>query len=1304
MNIKKLLVGLFLVLLFAGTVRAEFVWGGGESYWNNGSAWVGGRAPSRSSGENVTISAGVCSYDASSAGGDLEMSASSTLTIDGTGTWTQSNGGSWGTLKGRLVVAGSGTFDTGAMGFFRSYKTVTVRENGTILFKCKAGVESGDAHLYLEGGTIVCSVDWNKGSRDLIPSTISGGTFTFDKSDAEFLVLPASEFLGGTIEKVGNFNVAGSMTLAGTAIDTSFVTMAAATGSIKLRSGSIAVDCTATDNGIKASGGYLDFPANSSAKVIVKNLGTASAYETYGATGKVRINGKTLSAEEWTSSIKETATESGVELTCTLAASGMVFSDPGCGVAGRDTSAGTATIVAHIDSCDEAGTELFLVYGETDAGTTTLEAWEHSVSLGLITELGDHKGTVPLPADNAGRIYYRAAMKDAAGKLVWANPAPYTVIRDGTVLQWMGGDGVWGNTDQWSTSAAPVGGSTILIEHGTVDYAVATDLNYWGTMTIRDGGTFNYSSGNWTAFRSGAIYVEDGGKLLFPNVGLVRMYDNMRVRISEGGLVSLKGTTGNGGSPSYYEIEGGALEATADWVPYTAATKAAQSIIKLASGRVSVAGKYSAMEADQYNGGALTVGGVYEMAEDHTVNGATVTVAKGLSITTEKKVMTVSKGRLVLPNAGTAADHGIARKDATNFIDLKTEFGGVLALGGIDAGLEGDDLVSVVHATWFAGADPLVKVDAVKVSDLTTFKRAVQVTRAEDGLVEVTRKELADPPAFGEITHERSDATSMTFSAKVSAAGGGATHLYLVWGATVGGLMPQEWEHAEDLGVVTAGETYAMTIPLAATEFFRWDFILLNDDACLHGHAQPPFAIGSACAAWIGGTSQDGTVSENWADGALPTDGCRVLVLDGVAQSGLAYSLENVRTLGSWYQNADIEVVIDATPENFLTVAGDFEVQAGKLRPAGASASLTKGLCLDIAGDFTLGETGVLDATSCVDRQTGIGFLPWRASSYAGEGGRLVATEFDAEGHSATYGKILDPMVTGSGSREATAGGLIVLKVGGAAVVDGTIVSNGNGWKNCHGASSGGTINLTAKTLTGGGTIQARSGFDTGDGNNDAGCGSGGRIRLKLTQAGADFTGFTGTVMADSVLGNKDNKEADGKVWVDRTVIGGAGTIVYQLATDGNNAGRVVVQNKDWTVLGNYPFANCGGYRQFGATHIPARSNGDDDLSATDWVLDGQWTYAKLTREKVKLGSLTLKNGAILKLNGKSLKLKSLWIGDKKVSGSITAKTHPGLFKTVTGTAADDLTRTPAAGGYFEDLADAPGEVIVGGGLTVIVK
>ena len=158
MNIKKLLVGLFLVLLFAGTVRAEFVWGGGESYWNNGSAWVGGRAPSRSSGENVTISAGVCSYDASSVGGDLEMSASSTLTIDGTGTWTQSNGGSWGTLKGRLVVAGSGTFDTGAMAFFRSYKTVTVRENGTILFKCKAGVESGDAHLYLEGGTIVCSV------------------------------------------------------------------------------------------------------------------------------------------------------------------------------------------------------------------------------------------------------------------------------------------------------------------------------------------------------------------------------------------------------------------------------------------------------------------------------------------------------------------------------------------------------------------------------------------------------------------------------------------------------------------------------------------------------------------------------------------------------------------------------------------------------------------------------------------------------------------------------------------------------------------------------------------------------------------------------------------------------------------------------------------------------------------------------------------------------------------------------------------------------------------------------------------
>ena len=63
-------------------------------------------------------------------------------------------------------------------------------------------------------------------------------------------------------------------------------------------------------------------------------------------------------------------------------------------------------------------------------------------------------------------------------------------------------------------------------------------------MTIRNGGTFNYSSGNWTDFRAGKTYVENGGRMVFPNVGLVRMTENRTVRISEGGVRQSEGRNG----------------------------------------------------------------------------------------------------------------------------------------------------------------------------------------------------------------------------------------------------------------------------------------------------------------------------------------------------------------------------------------------------------------------------------------------------------------------------------------------------------------------------------------------------------------------------------------------------------------------------------------------------------------------------------------------------------------------------------------------------------------------------------------
>jgi hypothetical protein len=78
------------------------------------------------------------------------------------------------------------------------------------------------------------------------------------------------------------------------------------------------------------------------------------------------------------------------------------------------------------------------------------------------------------------------------------------------------------------------------------------------------------------------------------------------------------------------------------------------------------------------------------------------------------------------------------------------------------------------------------------------------------------------------------------------------------------------------------------------------------------------------------------------------------------------------------------------------------------------------------------------------------------------------------------------------------------LTVGGTLALDGQIVSDGYSGGNKGVRGAGGSINVTAGALTGAGSIHA----------NGLSGESGGRVAVRLTNSGATFDDFEGTITA----------------------------------------------------------------------------------------------------------------------------------------------------------------------------------------------
>jgi hypothetical protein len=239
----------------------------------------------------------------------------------------------------------------------------------------------------------------------------------------------------------------------------------------------------------------------------------------------------------------------------------------------------------------------------------------------------------------------------------------------------------------------------------------------------------------------------------------------------------------------------------------------------------------------------------------------------------------------------------------------------------------------------------------------------------------------------------------------------------------------------------------------------------------------------------------------------------------------------------TYQTNADF-VLRSNGPDTFLSRSETSSIPDGSMVLVSyqiPGTNVAARLNLIITGNLEVHASARIDADGRgLSSGTGLGFstgFPLMGSG-GGHGGFGGANSTNTAGGNC-YGTIQSPSALGSsggagaGGAGSLGGGAIRLDVAGLALIDGVISANGlNATNSRSGGGSGGSIWLTAQTLSGAGGIAAQGG--NGEPVHGGG-GGGGRIAINsITNA------FTGTVTAFGGLGAQR---------------GGAGTI-YQTITN----------------------------------------------------------------------------------------------------------------------------------------------------------
>lgn len=293
------------------------------------------------------------------------------------------------------------------------------------------------------------------------------------------------------------------------------------------------------------------------------------------------------------------------------------------------------------------------------------------------------------------------------------------------------------------------------------------------------------------------------------------------------------------------------------------------------------------------------------------------------------------------------------------------------------------------------------------------------------------------------------------------------------------------------------------------------------------------------------------------------------------------------------------------------------------------------GCTITVNGDLTVEAGGYLHGAGCGPD------MSVNRTGYAYHGGQ-TCTQADG-----AYDSIFDPVLPGyticsSGSDQANScpgGAMLKFVVNGAFVHNGTASVGGITTSNA--GSPGGTLNITAKTLTGEGTFNANS----ASGSDSTG--GGGRIAITLTAQAIDealAAKCSAKGVTTVVSGASKNTSSS------------AGTVYLQ----GTNGGTIYVRNDN-----NALNTNTVTPIPVAAAKAGVAPDAVESFKGKGLVL-GDCARVKLN-ESLKMMSLTLAENTSLDLNGKTLAVKKAVVNGVKIKPGTYTKSSEAVSGYVTG-------------------------------------
>ena len=334
----------------------------------------------------------------------------------------------------------------------------------------------------------------------------------------------------------------------------------------------------------------------------------------------------------------------------------------------------------------------------------------------------------------------------------------------------------------------------------------------------------------------------------------------------------------------------------------------------------------------------------------------------------------------------------------------------------------------------------------------------------------------------------------------------------------------------------------------------------------------------SADKYWTGAANANASNKSNWCDDAelqtvstaAPANGDDIHLLSGSA--AMTWDL-NIY-VNSWEQDGYTGTVTFKTGNKhgtsqtlygytedskmyILKVTGNIVLNTGKWTGA-TQPSLTSTytawingqgifrILVEAGGDVTIGSAATITTKAQgFAAYQGPGGSGASNKSCAAHGGVGAICAFVA-GATNCYGVVRDPITIGSSSNYK-GGGAVRIVCGGAMTLNGTIDVSGEDGKTVH-RGAGGSISIIAGSISGAGTLNANGGYASNNSHDNGG--AGGRISVVLTDANADFSGFTGVMKAKCPYKTGSSYED-----------GSGGTIYKETAADGVGGGILIIDN-----------------------------------------------------------------------------------------------------------------------------------------------